>query len=159
MRIDDMLNKENGGPSGEGRDRKQACWQFAAHGKCGYGANCRFKHEQVEAEGNAARRAEAASEDGRDEELELLRRFYIKHSGGGDTKEVAVARRLSRPDRLKQAMIERNAKHKLKLQAAWKATKKAPTYRMQETNRLKVMKRDKGGQDLFKKGPLIDTAS
>ena len=30
---------------------------------------------------------------------------------------------------------------------------------MQETNRLKVMKRDKGGQDLFKKGPLIDTAA
>ena len=136
MRVDDMLNKESGDPSGDWRDRKPLCWQFAAHGKCGYGANCRFKHEQVEAEGTAARRAEAAGDDGCNEELELLRRFYIKHSGGstgGDTKEVAVARRLSRPDRLKQAMIERNAKHKLKLQAAWKATKKAPTYRMRRS--------------------------
>ena len=25
MRVDDMINKENGGPSGEGRDRKQTC--------------------------------------------------------------------------------------------------------------------------------------
>ena len=30
---------------------------------------------------------------------------------------------------------------------------------MQESSRLKVMKREKGGQDLFKKGPLIDTAA
>ena len=55
---------------------------------------------------------------------------------------------------MKQAMIERNDKLKLKLQAAWKAKKKARTYRMQEGNRLKVMKREKGDQDLFKKGPL-----
>ena len=60
---------------------------------------------------------------------------------------------------MKQAMNERNAKLKLKLQAAWKAKKKAPTYRMQESIRLKVMKREKGDQDLFKKGPLIDTAA
>ena len=37
---------------------------------------------------------------------------------------------------MKQAMTERNAKLKLKLQAAWKAKKKAPTYKMQESNRL-----------------------
>ena len=47
----------------------------------GYGKDCRYRHEQTEAEGTAARRAESASGDGQDEELELLRRFYIKHSG------------------------------------------------------------------------------
>ena len=113
-RVEDWLNKGD-------EDRKPICWQFSAHGRCDYGKDCRFRHEQGEAEGTAARRAASVSGDEQEEELELLRKFYIQHttSEGGNNNEVAVARRLSRPDRMKQAMIERNAKLKLKLQAAY----------------------------------------
>ena len=96
-RVEDMLNRDDEDPNGEGRDRRQLFWQFSAQGRCGYGKDCRFRHEHTEAEGTAARRAASASGDEQEEELELLRKFYIQHTTpeGGNNNEVAVARRLS----------------------------------------------------------------